>query len=51
MMKKKVGTVDYMKGSRSVWTINPKVRVQENEFKNKKKRRQLEKKMMKDGYE
>jgi hypothetical protein len=31
--------------------INPRTRVQENEIKNKKKRRQKEKKIIKDGFE
>lgn len=48
MIKKKT-TFDCLKEMRSSWTINPRTRVQENDLKNKKKRRQEEKKMIKDG--
>jgi len=50
-MAKKKSTYDYMKGIRGSWVINPRTRVQENEMKNKKKRRQEEKKLIKDGCE
>lgn len=49
-MKNK-STFDYIKHIRNSWVINPGTRVQENELKDKKKRRQLEKKLIKDGYE
>ncbi len=43
--KKKKTTLDLMKTIRNEWNINPRTRVQENELKNKKKRRQDEKRM------
>lgn len=49
-MTKKKTTFDYMKEIRSSWAINPRTRVQENNLKNKKKRRQDEKKFIKDDY-
>ncbi len=49
IMKKK-STIDYMKEIRGSWVINPRTRVQENSLKNKKKRRQEEKKFVKDEY-
>jgi hypothetical protein len=51
IMAKKKSTFDYMKEIRGSWVINPRTRVQENELKNKKKRRQDEKKFVKDGFE
>jgi hypothetical protein len=48
-MTKKKDTFDYIKGIRRSWVINPRTRVKENEIKNKKKRRQKEKKLIKDG--
>ena len=48
-MTKIKGTYDYIKEIRGSWVINPRTRVQENEMKNKKKRRQQENKMIKDG--
>ncbi len=50
MMKSK-STFDYIKQFRGGWVINPRTRVQENEMKNKKKRRQDDKKLIKDGFE
>ena len=50
-MEKKKNTFDYMKGIRGGWVINPRTRVQDNEIKNRKKRRQEEKKLIKDGNE
>jgi len=50
-MKKMKSTYDYFKEIRSRWAINPRTRVQENKLKNKKKRRQEEKKLIKDGSE
>lgn len=50
-MKELKGTYDYMKQTRRVWTINPRTRVQDNKKKNIKKRRQEDKKMIKDGFE
>lgn len=47
-MKNINNTYDYMKKIRNEWTINPRTRVQENELKNKKKRRQNEKKLVKE---
>jgi len=48
-MKTKKTTYDYMKKIRNEWSINPRTRIQENELKNKKKRRQAEKKMIREG--
>jgi len=45
MAKKKTMT-DLMKEIRRSWVINPRTRVQENELKNKKKRRQKDKKVI-----
>jgi hypothetical protein len=50
-VKKKKSTYDYIKEIRKSWLINPKTRVQENELKNKKKRRQKDKKVIKDELE
>ncbi|HEY8500705.1 MAG TPA: hypothetical protein VIL89_08810 [Clostridia bacterium] len=50
-MKKMKSTYDYFKKIRSSWVINPRTRVQENKMKNKKKRRQEEKRLIKDGSE
>jgi hypothetical protein len=50
-MTKTKSTFDYLKQIRSSWVINPRTRVQENEIKNKKKRRQKEKNLIKDGFE
>lgn len=49
-MKKK-SVYDYIREIRGSWVINPRTRVQENEMKNKKIRRQEEKKIIKDGYD
>ena len=49
MMKKKKTALDLMKTILNEWNINPRTRVQENELKNKKKRRQDEQKMVKEG--
>ena len=46
-MKKKKSTIDLLKEIRNSWVINPRTRVQENDLKNKKKRRQEEKKLAK----
>ena len=51
IMTKMKDTFDYIKGIRGGWVINPRTRVQENEMKNKKKRRQEEKKLIKDVFE
>jgi len=51
IMIKKKSTFDYIKRIRGGWVINPRTRVQENEMKNKKKRRQEEKTLIKDGFE
>ncbi|NLK68963.1 MAG: hypothetical protein GX283_07355 [Clostridiaceae bacterium] len=48
-MKTKKTTFDYMKRIRNEWIINPRTRIQENELNNKKKRRQAERKMIKEG--
>ena len=50
-MVKKKSTFEYIKEIRGGWIINPRTRVQDNDLKNKKKRRQEEKKLIKDGYE
>ncbi len=51
IMTKKKSTFDYMREIRGSWVINPRTRIQENNLKNKKKRRQDEKKFVKDGFE
>lgn len=48
-MGKGKSTFEYMKRIRNEWIINPRTRVKENELRNKKKRRQTEKKMIKEG--
>ena len=50
-MIKNKSTFDYIKETRIGWVINPRTRIQENDIKNKKKRRQEEKKLVKDGSE
>ncbi len=50
-MIKKKSTFDYIKEIRRSWTINPRTRVQDNNMKNKKKRREEGKKLIKDGSE
>jgi hypothetical protein len=45
-MAKKKNMLDLMKEVRGSWTINPRTRVQENELKNNKKRRQKDKKVV-----
>lgn len=47
-MAKKKNMLDLMKEIRRSWVINPKTRVQENELRNKKKRRQEDNKIIKD---
>ena len=49
MVKKKKTMIDIMKEVRNSWQINPRTRVQENELKNKKKRREDEKKLAQKG--
>jgi hypothetical protein len=49
-MTKKKSCYEYIREIRGSWVINPRTRVQENELKNKKKRRQDQKKMVKDDY-
>ncbi|HEX3030193.1 MAG TPA: hypothetical protein VHT34_13025 [Clostridia bacterium] len=49
-MIKKKSNFEIMKEIRGSWSINPRTRVQDNEIKNKKKRRQEEKKLIKDGF-
>ena len=46
MDKKKKTMTDIMKQVRNSWQINPRTRVQENELKNKKKRRQGDRKVV-----
>ena len=48
MKKKKKTMYDLMKEVRRTWSMNPATRVREDETKNKKKRRQHEKKMIRD---
>lgn len=48
-MKKTKTTLDLIKTIRNEWGFNPRTRVQENELKNKKKRRQYERKLVKEG--
>lgn len=49
MAKKKKTMIDIMKQVRNSWNINPRTRVQENELKNKKKRREDERKLAQKG--
>jgi hypothetical protein len=49
MMTKTKRTFDYIKKVRNTWVIVPCSRVRENEMKNRKKRRQKDKKLIKDG--
>ena len=49
MKKKDKTTYDFIKQVRNSWDINPRTRVQDNDLKNKKKRRQDEKKLVDDG--
>ena len=49
-MKSKKSLLDHIKSIRGSWTINPRTRVQENELKNKKKRRQDEKRLIKNEF-
>lgn len=49
-MNKKKSIVDLYREIRGSWVINPRTRIQENSLKDKKKRRQEEKKLIKDGY-
>jgi len=48
-MKKGMNAYYYMKKIRNTWSINPRTRIQENMLKNKKKRRQYERKVIKEG--
>lgn len=48
MMGNKKNTADYLKEIRNSWVINPRTRIKENELKNKKRRRQEEKNILKD---
>ncbi len=48
MKKKNKTTFDFIKQIRNSWDINPRTRVQENDMKDKKKRRQEEKKLVQD---
>lgn len=48
MKKKNKTTFDFIKQVRNSWDINPRTRVQENDMKDKKKRRQEEKKLVQD---
>lgn len=48
-MTKEKTTYDYMKKIRNEWMINSRTRVRENELRNKKKRRQNEKKIIREG--
>jgi hypothetical protein len=51
MEKKKKTMLDLMKTVRNSWNINPRTRVQENDLKNKKKRRENERKIVKKDIE
>jgi len=50
-MAKKKNMLDLMKEIRRSWVINPRTRVQENELKSNKKRRQEDKKITKEREE
>lgn len=45
---KKKSTLDILKEVRTMWSINPRTRVQENEKKDKKKRRESAKKLVRE---
>lgn len=45
-MRKQKTPLELIKSIRNEWRINPRTRVQENELKNKKKRRQNERKLV-----
>jgi len=49
MMTKTKRTFDCIKKIRNTWVIAPCSRVCENEMRNRKKRRQKDKKLIKDG--
>ncbi len=49
-MKKKINSIEYIKKTRNFWSINPITRIKKNGMKDKKKRRALDKKLIKDGY-
>lgn len=51
MEKSKKTYFDILKQVRNSWNMNPRTRVQENEQKSKKKRRQAEKSIVRDEYE
>ena len=50
-MAKKKNMLDLMNEIRKSWVINPRTRVQDNELKSKKKRRQEDKKITKEREE
>ena len=50
-MNKHKSYYDYIKQLPGSWVINPRTRVKGNDMRNKKKRRQEEKKMIKDSFE
>jgi hypothetical protein len=47
MVKKKKSMTDLMLQIRNTWKINPRTRIKEDEQKNKKKRREADKKLVK----
>lgn len=47
-MSKNKSYLDILKQIRNTWNMNPRTRIQENELKSKKKRRQEEKRLTKD---
>jgi hypothetical protein len=47
MSKNKKTYLDILKQIRNTWNMNPRTRIQENELKSKKKRRQEEKRITK----
>jgi prophage tail gpP-like protein len=47
MVKKKKTMTDMMLQIRNTWKINPRTRIKEDEQKNKKKRREIDKKLVK----
>jgi hypothetical protein len=48
-MSKNKTYLDILKQIRNTWNMNPRTRVQENELKSKKKRRQEEKRITKNA--
>ena len=48
-MTKRKTNIDYIREIRREWVINPRTRIQENSLRDKKKRRQEDKRIVKEG--